>query len=500
MSGNGFTPLHPGFVEVPDDDLEDDLEQPKANGSAKPNGKAKANGKAARPMVDRKDYMATARLWLRDHFTVTGKRTLHHWRGDFWQWTGTHYAAIPAEETKGMAWRFLDGCDVYGGKDEPPLPYKPKGENVTNLLGALAALTGLSTSVEAPAWISGSKRGAKGLIPMLNGVLDIKTRKLQAHDPALFATWALDFPFEPHPAPPAEWLAFLATCWPDDQESIDALQEIIGYLVSGDTRQQKAFMLVGPRRSGKGTIGRIVQELMGSASRCSPTLASLAGPFGLQQLIGKPLALISDARLSGRADQAVIVENLLRITGEDALSVDRKFKEAWAGQLPTRFFMMSNELPRLTDASGALASRFVTLVMTISHFGREDLGLIDRLTPELPAILAWALDGYRRLVERGAFAEPESSRELVEELQDLSSPVAAFVKHRCVVGAGMEAAKGVLYREWKSWAVERGHLHITNEATFGRDLLAAVPGIKPVRATSKTGERYTAYSGIGLLA
>ena len=46
MSGNGFTPLHPGFVEVPDDDLEDDLEQPKANGSAKPNGKAKRKAKA----------------------------------------------------------------------------------------------------------------------------------------------------------------------------------------------------------------------------------------------------------------------------------------------------------------------------------------------------------------------------------------------------------------------------------------------------------------------
>ena len=45
MSDNVFTPLHPGFVEVPDDDLEHDLEQPKANGSAKPNGAAKRKAK-----------------------------------------------------------------------------------------------------------------------------------------------------------------------------------------------------------------------------------------------------------------------------------------------------------------------------------------------------------------------------------------------------------------------------------------------------------------------
>ena len=55
----------------------------------------------------------------------------------------------------------------------------------------------------------------------------------------------------------------------------------------------------------------------------APTLASLGERFGLASLIGKSLAIISDARLSGRSDQQVIVERLLSITGEDGQTIDR---------------------------------------------------------------------------------------------------------------------------------------------------------------------------------
>lgn len=43
---------------------------------------------------------------------------------------------------------------------------------------------------------------------------------------------------------------------------------------------------------------------------------------GWRPLIGKQLAVISDARLSARVDQQIIVERLLAITGEDTLTID----------------------------------------------------------------------------------------------------------------------------------------------------------------------------------
>ena len=72
------------------------------------------------------------------------------------------------------------------------------------------------------------------------------------------------------------------------------------------------------------------------------------------------------------SNDSVITERLLSISGEDSLTVDRKYREPWTGKLPSRFLILSNELPRLTDSSGALASRFVMLTMVTSFYGRED--------------------------------------------------------------------------------------------------------------------------------
>ncbi len=61
---------------------------------------------------------------------------------------------------------------------------------------------------------------------------------------------------------------FLKSLWPDDQQAINTLQEIFGYLITSDTKQQKIFSLVGPMRSGKGTIARILTALLGQDSVC----------------------------------------------------------------------------------------------------------------------------------------------------------------------------------------------------------------------------------------
>src|SRR5262249_41911205 len=74
--------------------------------------------------------------------------------------------------------------------------------------------------------------------------------------------------------------------------------------------QQKMFLLVGPKRGGKGTIARVLIQMIGRHNVAGPTLASLGANFGLQDLIGKPVAIISDARIGSRADASLIAERL----------------------------------------------------------------------------------------------------------------------------------------------------------------------------------------------
>jgi putative DNA primase/helicase len=199
--------------------------------------------------------------------------------------------------------------------------------------------------------------------------------------------------------------------------------------------------------------------------------------FGLAPLVGKPLAIISDARLCG-ANTRQVVERLLSVSGEDMLTVDRKYRDAWTGTLPTRFLVISNELPRFGDASGAIANRFVVLML--SWLGRENSALTAELLPELPGILNWALQGLVRLEQNGGrFTESASAVDAIVALQDLVSPVAAFVRDRCERGA-FEMPCSDLYDAWKVWAEDNGHRAGSGQS-FGRDLRAVTPGLGVVR-------------------
>ena len=213
------------------------------------------------------------------------------------------------------------------------------------------------------------------------------------------------------------------------------------------------------------------------------------------------MAIIADARLGARADQHAIAERLLSISGEDNLTIDRKYLPAWTGKLPTRFMVMTNELPRLTDTSGALARRFIVLRLTESFYGREDHDLTDRLLGELPGILNWAIAGWHRLQERGHFSQPQSAAEAIQDLEDLASPVGAFVRDRCHVAPGLEVMVTTLFNEWKAWCDEQGRDRPGTAANFGRDLHAVVPAIetKQRRREMDGMKRDRWYYGIGLI-
>jgi P4 family phage/plasmid primase-like protien len=290
---------------------------------------------------------------------------------------------------------------------------------------------------------------------------------------------------------------FLKEIWEDDHLSRDTLAETMGYVLGGETSQQKMFMLVGPKRSGKGTIARVLTGLLGTHSTAAPTLSSLATNFGLSPLIGKPLAVVSDARLGTRTDGLIAVERLLSISGEDTITVDVKYRDPWTGRLPTRFVILTNELPRFTDSSRALASRFVLLMLSKSWYGQEDPTLTDQLLAEAPSIFNWALEGLDRLHERGYFVQPDSAREALRHLEDLSLPVSAFLRNRCELGPGHQVSKDELFAAWRSWCEEEGRDRPGTKSVFFRDLRAALPGTTEHRLR-EGGRRWLALSGLRL--
>ena len=108
------------------------------------------------------------------------------------------------------------------------------------------------------------------------------------------------------------------------------------------------------------------------------------------------------------------------ISGEDFVTVDRKFLSAITVKLLVRFLILANDPPALSDAGGALASRYVILRFRKTFLGREDRKLTEKLYGELPGILHWGIAGWRRLQARGYFIEPGSAAVLRNDLRKVS--------------------------------------------------------------------------------
>jgi putative DNA primase/helicase len=424
------------------------------------------------------DPMAVARELVAARFAGTTDPIIRHWRGEFWRWQGSHWLEVADPALRAEAYAFTEHATYVKGKvDEPWAPNRYK---IADLVDALKAITHLSETVEMPAWLDESHHlPATELVACANGLLHVPTRNRYHHDQAYFNRVSVPFDYQVDAAPPTRWLQFLAELWPDDPEAIEVLAEFMGYVISGRRNLHKILLLIGPTRAGKGVIARVLKALLGRGNYAGPTLASLGTNFGLSPLIGKPLAIVSDARLGG-SDVHQVVERLLSISGEDMLTVDVKYREPWTGTLPTRFLVISNELPRFGDASGAIANRFVVLTLHRSWLDHEDPELTDKLLIELPGILNWVLDGLARLNARGRFTEPTSSRDAIMALADLVSPTSAFVRDRCDVGPLHEVLVEDLYAAWKEWTEANGH-RPGSVQTFGTNLRAVLPGLKIVR-------------------
>lgn len=408
------------------------------------------------------------------------------WRGDFYRWSGAHWDV--ADEAAMRHWLYQQTADatyLVPAKQDgaPPVatPWAPTRKKIADLADAL----GVGTIQR----FGGEDR----VLAVGNGV--VVDRGLEPHRPDRFNLFSMPFDYEPAAGCPA-WEAFLESVLPGDQQAKDFLGEWFGYVLSGRTDQQKMAALIGEKRSGKGTIARVLSALVGHANVTGLSLNLLPGTFGMEPLVGKALGIAGDVRWASR-NIADAVPILLGVIGEDAVSVHRKNKSAWEGTLGIRFMLMSNDTPTFSDKSGALGGRMVFVRFDQSFYGREDTSLTEKLIGELPGIFNWALDGLDRLNGRGRFTEPDSGAGERDAQRRLADPVGAFLEDWCELGPDQSIELDHLFLKYQNWCAEEGRTRdSTTKEIFSRDLRTRVPGLH-VDRNRVNGKRTRILRGVG---
>lgn len=342
------------------------------------------------------------------------------------------------------------------------------------------------------------------LLPVANGVLDLRTGELAPGQPENMlraqspATWkGLD-------APCPTWDAFLADIFDGDVEMLDYIQALLGYGITGFTNEQVFPVLVGKGRNGKGTMLQAVASILGNRLAApSPSeilllqdkakAASAPSPEILA-LYGRRLSWCSETENDRRFNAA----RLKLLTGQDDLVGRPPYGKAEVTFRPTHKLLLLTNFPPAADSEDFAFWDRVRLIEFRKSYVAEpdpddpdqrpkDNALPDKLATEASGILAWLVRGAMRWFKEG-LKTPASVKEATKALRGETDHLDEFLAECCETGMSDHHAvtSAYLFAAYRTWCVKLQALPM-QQTTFG---------VKMKKKFTKTKDRR--YTGVTL--
>jgi putative DNA primase/helicase len=295
---------------------------------------------------------------------------------------------------------------------------------------------------DADAWLFGVR----------NGVIDLRTGKLRDGQPSDFVTLHSDFSFNPC-AKCDRWVQFLGDIFLQERELIDFVQRVVGYNLTGDTREQCAYLCWGDGSNGKSTFLEVLRRVFGSYAQNLPfsafeLKARASIPNDMASLIGRRFVTAIETDETVRLNES----RIKALTGEDSITARFLYKEFFTFRPAAKVWLAFNRKPLVADDSHGFWRR-IRLIKFLASFkdGMVDKQLVSKLTGEAEGILAWAVRGCLAWQAQG-LGMPVAISDATAAYREESDPLRDFISDRCVLHKDAQIQAGLLWQCYCDWA------------------------------------------------
>lgn len=304
-------------------------------------------------------------------------------------------------------------------------------------------------------------------INVINGILDVLTCHLGEHTPEFLSPVQIPVRFDPGANCP-HWESFLDSTFPED--AIGVAYEIVAWLMTPDTSQQKALLALGEGSNGKSTFLSGITAFIGERNAANMSLQKVeSSPFAASRLVGKMANICPDLPSAHLSDTGIFKA----LTGGDRINAERKFQDSFEFVPYARLLFSANQPPQSKDPSPAFFRRWLVIPFNRTFEGREivsrevlDARLAD--PAELSGVLNKALAALPGLRKNG-FTESPSMKAAWDEFRQTTDPVAVWLDRETVEDREAWISKRDLFRAYNEASKETETSYVSDN-TFGRSL------------------------------
>jgi len=342
------------------------------------------------------------------------------------------------DDEKSEMWIYKDGIYIPQGKSE----IKEIMRNLLDEHFSTFIYNAVLTKLEPDTYIDRDKffqmhYSYKDEIPVENGILNINTLELSEFNPKRVFFNKIPVKYDPKATCPKIDKFFKDVL--TNEDDVHVLYELAGFSFLKDYKFEKAFMLVGNGRNGKGKSIELLKRLVGIENCCSASLVSLVPEsFTISELFGKMLNLAGDIGNTDLKDTSMFKS----LTGRDLVGGKRKFLKNINFENYAKFVFACNELPMVYDLSRGFWDRWILLEFPYTFVTKEeydisadktllkikDDDIINKITTpeEMSGLLNEALKGLKRLLEKKRFSSSKGTEEVKSTWIRKSNSFVAF--------------------------------------------------------------------------
>lgn len=308
------------------------------------------------------------------------------------------------------------------------------------------------------------------LLPLQNGVWSFTEGKLIPYQREHYFTHKIGIYYNPT-ADTALIERAMNDWFKKDKETINFIQMLIGYFLTGYTDRQEFYIAWGSSAgNGKSLLwGELIPGLLGEkyyARVTSEAFADTGNPNNdqLYYLNGKRYAFMSEPRKG--AKMAIDNELLKTITGDSEFTVQAKYKNKLTFKLTSKILGACNDLPELNTDDKGIYRRFAPFEQNVPCLDadeydvaepqlkqqglvvKKDNDFVEKLLADKEGTLRWALIGAQRYIANPRTPMPDAMKQVKAKAKDNLDTITQWLRGNLEAGQKSLTFKEIK-DEWK---------------------------------------------------